>query len=200
LLLVPATDAVTLPPELWARLEPAFARGVGHGLLELGLREVGTALPADFAYWRDFAARYVTVLCTSFRCEDCSQAVDPAKAGVADSQSQGGDRQARPRRAQADGEAPMKPDARLVQLTQREVELLLRYGYPFEAEAARLRACKLRDEIRIGAFWLSQWIGDSYSARNVRGARLREELDALCCVLESAERGGRTARGAHGEE
>ncbi len=65
LLLVPATDAVTLPPELWARLEPAFARGVGHGLLELGLREVGTALPADFAYWRDFAARYVTVLCTS---------------------------------------------------------------------------------------------------------------------------------------
>jgi hypothetical protein len=98
----------------------------------------------------------------------------------------------------------MKTDARLVQLTQREVELLLRYGHPFEAEAARLRACKLRDgwvEIRIGAFWLSQWIGDlSYSARNVRGARLREELDALCCVLESAERGGRTARGAHGEE
>jgi non-specific serine/threonine protein kinase len=34
-------------------------------LLELGLREVGTALPSDFAYWRDFAARYVTVLCTS---------------------------------------------------------------------------------------------------------------------------------------
>jgi non-specific serine/threonine protein kinase len=34
-------------------------------LLELGLREVGTALPAEFAYWRDFAARYVTVLCTS---------------------------------------------------------------------------------------------------------------------------------------
>ncbi len=58
-------DAVTAPPELSARLEPAFARGVGHGLLELGLREVGTALPSDLAYWRDFAARYVTVLCTS---------------------------------------------------------------------------------------------------------------------------------------
>jgi non-specific serine/threonine protein kinase len=65
LVLAPPADAVTLPAELWARLEPAFARGVGHGLLELGLREVGTALPSDFAYWRDFAARYVTVLCTS---------------------------------------------------------------------------------------------------------------------------------------
>jgi non-specific serine/threonine protein kinase len=65
LVLAPTADAVTLPPELSARFEPAFARGVGHGLLELGLREVGTALPSDFAYWRDFAARYVTVLCTS---------------------------------------------------------------------------------------------------------------------------------------
>lgn len=65
LFLAPTADAVTLPPGLLARLEPAFARGVGHGLLELGLREVGTALPSEFAYWRDFAARYVTVLCTS---------------------------------------------------------------------------------------------------------------------------------------
>lgn len=54
-----------LPPDLSARLASAFDRGVGHGLLELGLREVGTALPVDFAYWRDFAARFVTVLCTS---------------------------------------------------------------------------------------------------------------------------------------
>jgi len=65
LFLAPTADAVMLPPGLLARLEPAFARGVGHGLLELGLREVGTALPSEFAYWRDFAARYVTVLCTS---------------------------------------------------------------------------------------------------------------------------------------
>jgi hypothetical protein len=84
----------------------------------------------------------------------------------------------------------MKPDERLVQLTQREVELLLRYAYPFEAEAAKLRACKPRKgwyEVQIGAYWLSHWIGDlSYSIRNVRGAGLREELDALCCVLENA--------------
>lgn len=56
---------MTLPTGLSARLESAFARDVGHGLRELGLRAVGTALPSDFAYWRDFAARYVTVLCTS---------------------------------------------------------------------------------------------------------------------------------------
>jgi hypothetical protein len=47
------------------RLESVFERGAGHGLLELGIREVGTALPPDFAYWRDFAGRYVTALCTS---------------------------------------------------------------------------------------------------------------------------------------
>jgi non-specific serine/threonine protein kinase len=54
-----------LPRDLAGRLKSAFERGIGHGLLELGLREIGTALPADFAYWRDFAARYVTMLCTS---------------------------------------------------------------------------------------------------------------------------------------
>jgi hypothetical protein len=88
----------------------------------------------------------------------------------------------------------MTSDERLVQLTQREVELLLRYAYPFEAEAAKLRACKPRKgwyEVRIGAYWLSHWIGDlSYSIRKARGAALRDELDALCCVLENAERSG----------
>jgi non-specific serine/threonine protein kinase len=65
LVLAPTAEAVPLPSGLSGRLGAAFERGVGHGLLELGLREVGTALPADFAYWRDFAARYVTGLCTS---------------------------------------------------------------------------------------------------------------------------------------
>jgi hypothetical protein len=52
------------PPELLRRLERAFARGSGHGLLELGAAEVGTTLPADFNYWRDFAVRLVTTVCT----------------------------------------------------------------------------------------------------------------------------------------
>ena len=52
------------PPELPRTLESAFARGSGHGLLELGAATVGTTLPADFNYWRDFAARLVTTVCT----------------------------------------------------------------------------------------------------------------------------------------
>ncbi|MGH8628511.1 MAG: hypothetical protein ACREYC_25685 [Gammaproteobacteria bacterium] len=52
-----------LSGELAARLEKAFARGSGHGLLQLGASEVGTILPPAFAYWREFGARYVTALC-----------------------------------------------------------------------------------------------------------------------------------------
>ena len=63
-MLAPADGPPTLPGNLRDRLETAFERGVGHGLLELGIREIGTALPAGFAYWRDFAGRYVTTLCT----------------------------------------------------------------------------------------------------------------------------------------
>jgi superfamily II DNA or RNA helicase len=65
LVFAPADEAPILPGNLRDRLESAFERGVGHWLLELGIHEVGTALPADFAYWRDFAGRYVTTLCTS---------------------------------------------------------------------------------------------------------------------------------------
>ena len=46
-----------------SRLEKAFARGPGHGLLVLGADEVGTALPPVLSYWRELAARYVTALC-----------------------------------------------------------------------------------------------------------------------------------------
>ena len=35
----------------------AFARGSGHGLLELGATEVGTLLPPELSYWRDFGAQ-----------------------------------------------------------------------------------------------------------------------------------------------
>jgi non-specific serine/threonine protein kinase len=46
------------------RLRDAFARGPGHGLLQLGAGEVGTSLPPALSYWREFGARYVTALCT----------------------------------------------------------------------------------------------------------------------------------------
>jgi hypothetical protein len=38
-------DASALEPELARRLQNAFARGSGHGLLQLGASEVGVALP-----------------------------------------------------------------------------------------------------------------------------------------------------------
>lgn len=57
-----AQDAVPLPEALSGRIEAAFAEGAGHGLLHLGAVEVTTVLPQPWAYWRDFAARYVTAL------------------------------------------------------------------------------------------------------------------------------------------
>jgi hypothetical protein len=64
LLFTAGDDASQLPDTLYQTLEDAFARGSGHGLLELGASEVGTPLPADVGYWRDFAARLITTICT----------------------------------------------------------------------------------------------------------------------------------------
>ena len=58
-----AGEALALPAEQSARLERAFARGSGHGLLCLGADEVGTALPALLLYWRELGTRYVSAVC-----------------------------------------------------------------------------------------------------------------------------------------
>ena len=67
LTLAPSPDAAEAKPALeparGARLEQAFARGAGHGLLCLGADEVGTTLPPTLSYWRKLGARYVTALC-----------------------------------------------------------------------------------------------------------------------------------------
>jgi superfamily II DNA or RNA helicase len=41
----------------------AFAAGSGAGLLRLGATGIGQALPPAFAWWRNFAARYIAALC-----------------------------------------------------------------------------------------------------------------------------------------
>jgi non-specific serine/threonine protein kinase len=64
LTMIPADEGSLLEAACANRLQKAFARGSGHGLLQLGAGEVATALPAVLCYWRDFAARYVTALCT----------------------------------------------------------------------------------------------------------------------------------------
>ncbi|HLH30110.1 MAG TPA: DEAD/DEAH box helicase [Terriglobia bacterium] len=64
LLLQESDEAPALPSDVAERLERAFAAGPGHGLLRLGAAEVQTPLPPVFAYWREFASAYVTVLRT----------------------------------------------------------------------------------------------------------------------------------------
>jgi hypothetical protein len=64
LLFTVTDDAPQLPPALSRMLERAFASGSGHGLLALGAGQVGTALSASLGYWRDFAAGFVTTVCT----------------------------------------------------------------------------------------------------------------------------------------
>jgi len=58
-------DAPPLPAALHDRLAAAFAADTGHGLLQLGASEAGCALPTALAWWRDFAARYMTALCAT---------------------------------------------------------------------------------------------------------------------------------------
>ena len=64
LVLTPDAGAPPLESGLADRLQGAFERGAGHGLLLLGADEAGTALPPALCYWREFGARYVTALCT----------------------------------------------------------------------------------------------------------------------------------------
>ena len=57
-------DAPVLDAEPAQRMEGAFTRGSGHGLLALGADEIGVALPPAFSFWREFAALYLTGVCT----------------------------------------------------------------------------------------------------------------------------------------
>ena len=85
LLLLPDADAPALPAALQQRLAHAFALGAGHGLLHLGAAEVGSILPPAWAWWREFASRYVTALCATPEGGDIVAPEDPAlEALIAD--------------------------------------------------------------------------------------------------------------------
>jgi non-specific serine/threonine protein kinase len=73
LVLAHEEGAPSLDAALARRLRDAFDRGPGHGLLQLGADEAGTALPPVYSYWREFGARYVTSLCTQPDVEAPSQ-------------------------------------------------------------------------------------------------------------------------------
>jgi len=61
LLLAQVEDAPPLSLDLAERLQEAFTRGHGHGLLQLGAAEVQTAMPPVFLYWRTRASSRPTV-------------------------------------------------------------------------------------------------------------------------------------------
>jgi hypothetical protein len=79
---------------------------------------------------------------------------------------------------------------RTLELSSREVHLLLKYGYPFpEAEQPlrENRAVKGIHHVRIDAYWLEMLLGDlCRSLREQSSRALVEELDALCDELERA--------------
>ncbi len=68
--LTASPDAPPLDPDLATGLQEAFTRGAGHGLLRLGADEIAATLAPDLRYWRDFAARYVSAVCTHSRLEE----------------------------------------------------------------------------------------------------------------------------------
>jgi len=63
LILRQTEEALVLESGQNSRLQEAFLRGPGHGLLCLGADEVGTVLPPVLSYWREIGTRYVTALC-----------------------------------------------------------------------------------------------------------------------------------------
>ncbi len=58
-------EAAALDETLVQQLTNAFAQGTGSGLLYLGTTTTGRALPPAWAWWRDFAARYVAGVCAN---------------------------------------------------------------------------------------------------------------------------------------
>ncbi|EFO28799.1 helicase superfamily protein II [Roseibium sp. TrichSKD4] len=56
-------DHIDTPASSDAHIEKAFSSGAGQGLLHLGACKITSPLPPALAWWRAFAARYVTHVC-----------------------------------------------------------------------------------------------------------------------------------------
>ena len=84
LALVVVPEAALLDSELAQRLGHAFARGSGHGLLQLGAAEAGTTLPPVLSYWREFGTGYVTALCAHPDADATSRRVHVAAPSTAE--------------------------------------------------------------------------------------------------------------------
>lgn len=86
-----------------------------------------------------------------------------------------------------------------LQLTARELKLVLKYGYPFPEQEEQLRNSQVIDGMHVAhidPYWISMWVADIVrSAKEIRSQGLLEELSALCDVLENAEHRNPRARG-----
>ena len=86
-------------------------------------------------------------------------------------------------------------DLRTMELTTREVSLLLEYGYPFPDAEQKLRASKAVGgihRVHLGGYWIELMLADLVrSAKEIRSRRLLDELDELYSVLELSLNGPR---------
>ena len=80
-----------------------------------------------------------------------------------------------------------------VEITGREADLILKYGYPFPDELEKFKTISGKSgwqTVEIDDYWLELIIGDlCRSMREVKSDSLLEELDALCDTLEMAVKG-----------
>jgi non-specific serine/threonine protein kinase len=79
----PGEDDFVWDPGLADRLTGAFAKGPGHGLLQLGAGEAASALPPALTWWRDFAARWMADLCARGEAFDAAKASELAPPDAA---------------------------------------------------------------------------------------------------------------------
>jgi hypothetical protein len=77
-----------------------------------------------------------------------------------------------------------------IELTPREVKLVIKYGYPFPDDAKRLRESPVRNGVHvvtIDPYWVEMWIADIVRpAKEIESDALLAQLDEVCCVLEAA--------------
>ena len=75
-----------------------------------------------------------------------------------------------------------------VELTQREIKLLIKYGYPFDEVSQQLEkvaSIKGTHIIEMDEDEANGLIADLvYSAKSINSPRLLEEIDEICSVLE----------------
>ena len=77
LVVAPGEPTDALPAPAARRIEKAFARGQGEGLLHLGAAEVRTSLPPTLAFWRDLGRAFVTALCALADLEGQREQAEP---------------------------------------------------------------------------------------------------------------------------